>query len=73
MVIVGYYLAIINPISSVGYAISNIGAFFPYDPLSYWIGWLLMYGGLVITLAIVGICLIKAGNEVIKESKKDLT
>jgi len=71
-IIVGFYLTIINPISSVSYAISMIGAFVPYDPLSYWIEWLLMYGMLAIVLAVVGVYLIKIGYDVIKKSKKDL-
>lgn len=72
-IIVGFYLTIINPISSLSFAISRIGAFVLYDPLSYWIEWLLMYGMLAIVLAVVGVYLIKIGYGVIKKSKKDLT
>jgi hypothetical protein len=72
ILIVGYYLAIVYPISSVSYEISRIEAFVPYGPLSSWIWWLLMYGILTLTLVIVGIYFIKVGNKVIKESKKDL-
>jgi len=72
MIIVGCYLAILNPISSVSYSIFGIGAFAPYDPLSLLIRWLLIGGILAIILAVIGIYLIKYGYEAIKESKEDL-
>ena len=58
---VGLILSISFPISSVLNAITAIGAYIPYDPLSYWITWLWQYGLFTITLAIIGVYFIRYG------------
>jgi membrane-associated HD superfamily phosphohydrolase len=53
VLLVGCFLAMINPISSISFAISEV-VVFPYNPLYYWIEWFFMYGWLTILLAIGG-------------------
>ncbi len=61
LIVVGVMLIIFFPVSSVSNGIGSIGLFFPYDPLSYWMIWLIQYGVLSIIMGIIGVYFIVTG------------
>jgi hypothetical protein len=68
---VGLIFAISFPISSLLNAITAIGIYIPYDPLSYWITWLWQYGLFTITFAIIGVYFVRYGYRCRKRFQKD--
>ena len=52
--IIGLYLSILNPISSVSNVYYWYGPSIPSEPIGYWINWFWMSGLLTIVLAIIG-------------------
>ena len=73
LIILGFYLALLNPIFSMLYnEVYTIGFYVPLEPLNYWIEWLFLYGWFTILFALVGVYLIIFGYRYSRSSPKEV-
>ena len=72
LLILGFYLALLNPIFSILYnEVYTIGFYVPLEPLNYWLEWLFLYGWFTILFAIIGVYLLILGYRYSKSSTKE--
>ena len=72
LLILGFYLSLVNPIFSILYnEVYTIGFYVPLEPLNYLFEWLFLYGWFTILFAIIGVYLLILGYRYSKSSTKD--